>query len=171
MFRFHCAPALLLGLSCAVHSVAHADEFDREISFNIAPEPLAAALLDFAEQSKIQVVTAGADLQQYRSGGLAGRYTIRVALQSLLNGTGLAFREVGTGTVSIERSQTPPTPTPAQKATDEGVLTLDTVLVTAQKRAEPDQSVPITMTASRKKPSKCRGCRISATCRAWFPAC
>ena len=154
MFRFHYTPLLLLGLSCAVHSVAHADEFDREISFNIAPESLAAALLDFAEQSKIQVVTAGADLQQYRAGGLTGRHTIRAALQALLNGTGLAFREVGSGTVSIERTQAPalaPAPAPAQKATDEGVLTLETVLVTAQKRAEPDQSVPITMTALSEK--------------------
>ena len=150
MFRFHYTrwPALLLGLSCAVHSVAHAGEFDREINFNIAPESLASALLDFAEQSKIQVVTAGADLQQYRAGGLTGRHTIRAALQALLDGTGLAFREVGSGTVSIERSA-PPAPTP--KSTDDGVLTLDTVLVTAQKRAEPDQSVPITMTALSEK--------------------
>ena len=150
MFQFCYArwPALLLGLSCAAHSVAYADEFDREISFNIAPESLAAALLDFAEQAKIQVVTAGADLQPYRAGGLAGRYTIRVALQTLLNGTGLAFREVGSGTVSIERSEPPASP---PKAADDGALTLDTVLVTAQKRAEPDQSVPITVTGLSEK--------------------
>src|ERR1700743_1626199 len=104
MFRFHYARwrRALLGRLCIVASVAHADGFDRDVSFNIAPESLAAALLDFAEQAKIQVVTAGADLQPYRAGGLAGRYTIRVALQTLLNGTGLAFREVGSGTVSIE---------------------------------------------------------------------
>lgn len=150
MFRFCYArwPALLLGLSCAVHSVAHADEFDREVSFNITPESLAAALLDFAEQSKIQVVTAGADLQQYRSNGLTGRYSVRGALQALLTGTGLAFREVGSGTVSIERSEQP---TAAPRSTDDGAVALDTVLVTAQKRAEPDQSVPITMTAIPEK--------------------
>ena len=150
MFRFCYThwPVFLLGLACVVHPVAHADEFDREISFNIAPEPLAVALLDFAEAAKIQVVTAGADLQQYRTNGLTGRYSVRAALQALLNGTGLAFREVGTGTVSIERSEQP---TAAPKPADDGSIALDTVLVTAQKRAEPDQSVPITMTALSDK--------------------
>lgn len=155
MLQFHYArwPALLLGLCCAAHSVAHADEFDREINFNIAPGSLASALMDFGEQSKIQVVTAGADLHEYRAAGLTGRYTIRAALQKLLNGTSLTFREVGSGTVSIERTQTPvAAPTaPAPEVSEHDVLTLDTVLVTAQKRAEPDQAVPITMTALSEK--------------------
>jgi len=141
-------PVFLLGLSCVVHSVAHADEFDREFSFNIAPESLAAAVLDFAEQSKIQVVTAGADLQQYRTRGLTGRYSVRAALQALLSGTDLAFREVGSGTVSIERSQQP---TAAPKPADDSAIALESVLVTAQKRAEPGQSVPISITAISEK--------------------
>lgn len=135
---------LLLWVLGAILSVAHADEFDREVSFDIAPESLATALLDFAEQAKIQVVTSGAQLQQLQTNGLKGRYSARTALKALLSGTGLTFREVGSGTVSIER---PEQSTAAPKAEDDGAIALDTVLVTAQKRAEPDQSVPITVTA------------------------
>lgn len=96
---------LLLWMLGAILTVAHADEFDREVSFDIASESLAAALLDFAEQAKIQVVTSGAQLQQLQTNGLKGRYSARAALKVLLSGTGLTFREVGSGTVSIERPE------------------------------------------------------------------
>jgi iron complex outermembrane recepter protein len=147
MFRFSYAlgRTLLLSLAlCVVHATAWADEFDREISFDIAPQSLAAAILDFAEQSKIQVVTSGAALEQYRTNGLKGRYSVRAALKALLSGTDLEFREVGGSTVSIEKVA----PTAAiPRSENETAIVLDTVIVTAQKRAEPDQTVPITMTA------------------------
>ena len=147
MFRFSYAlgRTVLLSLTlCVIHATAWAGEFDREISFDIAPQSLAAAILDFAEQSKIQVVTSGAALEQYRTNGLKGRYSVRAALKALLNGTDLEFREVGGSTVSIERAAT----TAAIPRTEnETAIVLDTVIVTAQKRAEPDQTVPITMTA------------------------
>ncbi|HEY0340130.1 MAG TPA: TonB-dependent receptor plug domain-containing protein, partial [Steroidobacteraceae bacterium] len=146
MFRFHYARwrTALLGLLCSVASVAYADGFDRDVSFDIAPESLATALLDFAEQAKIQVVTSGAELQQHQSPGLKGRYSVRVALKTLLAGTGFGFREVGSGTVSIEKSSAA---TAAASPEADGSLTLEAVIVTAQKRAEPDQAVPITITA------------------------
>jgi iron complex outermembrane receptor protein len=137
--------ALFLTLTLFLfHANAWADEFDREISFDIAPQSLAAAILDFAEQSNIQVVTSGAALDQYRTAGLKGRFTARAALKSLLGGTGLEFRKVGEGTVSIE------TPAPASSNSDrvsDGAVVLESVIVTTQKRPEPEQAVPISITA------------------------
>lgn len=82
-------------------SVARADEFDRQVKLDIAPQPLASALLTFAEQSNIQVVTSSSDLQQYKTQGLNGTFSVRAGISALLNGTGLVFRQVGSGTISI----------------------------------------------------------------------
>jgi len=145
---------------CLLQSVAHADEFDREVAFDIAPQSLAAAILDFAGQSKIQVVTSGADLEQYHTGGLKGRYSVRVALRTLLSGTGLRFREVGSGTVSIERADSGPASrdrdglsgansqpaSAAPRAAAEAGPALTEVIVTAQKRDERLQDVPVPVT-------------------------
>jgi iron complex outermembrane receptor protein len=127
------------------HATAWADEFDREINFDVAAQSLAAAILDFAEQSKIQVVTSGAALDRYQTKGLKGRFTARAALKSLLEGTGLEFRKVGDGTVSIETAV--PTSSNSGLGAGQAAVVLDSVIVTAQKRPEPDQAVPISITA------------------------
>jgi TonB-dependent siderophore receptor len=145
----------------ALHAVASAGEFDRELEFSIPPQSLASAVMHFAEQSSIQVVTSSAELERFRSRGLSGRYNVRAALTELLTGTGLTFREVGSGTVSIakrepQRDETAASPagTPIRLAQAEGTPSSDAanasqdavtgvvedVVVTAQRKFRPETS-------------------------------
>lgn len=78
-----------------------ADDFAREATFNISVQPLSSALLQFADQSRIQVLTSSTDLRSCQTKGVHGQLSARDALATLLSGTGLVFREVGEATVTI----------------------------------------------------------------------
>jgi len=80
---------------------ALADDFARETAFNISVQPLSSALLQFADQSRIQVLTSSTDLRSCQTKGVHGQLSARDALAALLSGTGLLFREVGEATVTI----------------------------------------------------------------------
>ncbi len=69
--------------------------------FSIAPQSVSAALLQFSNQSGVQVATATADISKLNSPGVKGLHTIQDALTILLSGTGLGFTPVGANTVAI----------------------------------------------------------------------
>lgn len=146
---------------------AWAGQFEREIRFDIQPQSLASAVLHFAEQSQIQVVTSSGQLEQFQTKGLKGSYSVRSGLSELLSGTGLTFQEVGNGTVSIGK-EAATSLTPANDSlrltqgdepeSDSAVgsastpvsqedLQLQEIVVTAQKRIERLQDVPVPVTA------------------------
>ena len=72
-------------------------------SFDIAPQPLADALLLFGQQSGMQV-SAHADLVRgLSSPGVTGTMAREDALSSLLTGTGLTFHQTGVDTVTLAK--------------------------------------------------------------------
>lgn len=86
----------------AWHATARAEDvLDRGMNFHISPSPLSSALLEFSTQSGLQVAAADADVSHLNANGVNGTYPPRVALDLLLHGTGLGFRQVGTTTVAI----------------------------------------------------------------------
>lgn len=117
-FRNGFRRAALLGIVMVglLSANVRADDFGREIEFHIAPQSLASAVLHFAEQAQIQVVTSSTELERLKSQGLSGRYNVREALTALLIGTGLTFQEVGNGTISIGKD------TGAHKESDAAAL-------------------------------------------------
>jgi iron complex outermembrane receptor protein len=82
---------------------------DPALEFSIPAQSLSSALMQFAEQSSVQVLTASSDLQGYRSAGVSGRLSVEAALEALLRGTGLHYRRVAGSTFSIS----PPGPATA----------------------------------------------------------
>jgi iron complex outermembrane receptor protein len=78
-----------------------AGELDRVVEFAIAPQALASAIIQFADQSGIQVVTAGEEVARMQSPGVSGKHTITDALHQLLRGTGLRFVPVGNSTIAL----------------------------------------------------------------------
>ena len=58
-------------------------------SYDIAPQSLAHALLQFSETSGIKVFFSTELAQGLKSGGLQGSFSPEQALQKLLNGSGL----------------------------------------------------------------------------------
>ena len=70
---------------------AHADVLDRVRSFQIKPELLRQALLDFARQAHVQIIFRRIPTTDAQSVGVAGRITGREAVNRLLQGTGLTY--------------------------------------------------------------------------------
>lgn len=92
---------VLLAFALVPLVAAATDVLDREVSFAIAPAPLATVLIEFSQQSGIQVAAADPDISRLHSDGVTGTHPIRDALQTLLQGTGLGFMSLGVNTLAI----------------------------------------------------------------------
>jgi Secretin and TonB N terminus short domain len=93
---------LMLVAVMAWHGTARADDImDRQIHFHIPASPLPSALIEFSTQSGVQVAAADAAVSNLKSNGVNGTYSVRAAMAMLLQGTGLAYSQAGTGTVAI----------------------------------------------------------------------
>lgn len=84
-----------------VETRPRAGDLDRVVEFSIALQPLSSALIEFADQSGIQVVTAGEEVARLQTQGVSGAHSISAALNLLLKGTGLRFAPVGASTVAL----------------------------------------------------------------------
>lgn len=69
--------------------------------FDIPPQPVPSALLAFSSQSGIQVTSSAEMLEGKESPGVVGRFTARIALDKLLEGTGLHYDVVDGNTIAI----------------------------------------------------------------------
>jgi len=155
-----------LGLSVLVASVAWAGNLDRSVAFNIPAGALSRALIEFSKQTHIQVLSAGAETKSATTDGLVGTFTLRDALSRLLRKSGLHFRAIGSDTVTVEAStggrsnqngyQTDPplSNSPSSKssrmssgedANPNSDTTLETIVVSAEKRTERLIDVPMSV--------------------------
>jgi len=73
-------------------------------SYEIASGSLANALNDFAEQSGVQLIYAGALVEGRSSPGLRGNLGTAEALSQLLSGSGISFRQTGANAFTLERA-------------------------------------------------------------------
>ncbi len=98
-------------------------------TFDIPPQPLAAALGIFGQQSGRQITVDGALVRNINTPGVQGSMVIGAALDRLLSGTGLTYSLPSRTTISIHR---------LAGAGDQGALQLDPVRVQA---ATPPQAL------------------------------
>jgi outer membrane receptor protein involved in Fe transport len=121
---------------------AHAAE--DQTQFDIAPQPLSSALNEFATQSRMAVLFTP-DLTGARlSPGLSKTAEPETALAMMLQGTGLSWKRNGDTFVIVSASD-PQSGSAAGDGADQG--TVQALIVTAQKREENIQDVPIAMSA------------------------
>ncbi len=155
-------PYLLSGLAsaaliaCAMPTPAYAQ---RVYDFDIPAQDLGSALRAVARTSGVQVIFDGSAMRGKRSARYRQRAAPEAALQTLLRGTGMGFRRDGgiyvivpASTVSqpmASAAPPPPPPAPSQAAPQQEAVSEDIaeVIVTAQKREERIQDVPIAITA------------------------
>jgi iron complex outermembrane recepter protein len=97
---------LIASLFLVFINAALAQAFSREVTFNIAAQPLSGAIIEFSKQAEVQVLAAGEQLNGVSSPGVRGRLRIEQALQVLLSGTGLSYKIAGQGTVTLVSSAT-----------------------------------------------------------------
>src|SRR5262245_66088059 len=72
-----------------------------ELTASIAPQPLAQALSEFSAQTGLQVFYVSEIAAQQVSKGASRGMPVRVALERLLDGTGLEFQFLNERTVRI----------------------------------------------------------------------
>lgn len=85
-----------------------------ETAFTIAPQPLASALLRFAEQTGLEVLFDARLARGKTSPGAQGKLTPAAALAQLLAGTGLGYRYTSASAVTLQRSAAPRNGAPTQ---------------------------------------------------------
>ncbi|MET0618054.1 MAG: TonB-dependent receptor [Luteibacter sp.] len=108
------ALALAAAIRVACAAEAPADGFvATPVSFAIAPQPLATALLAWGKQANVQVLTASGSIASWRSGGAQGVLTPNAALDELLQGTDLERESYDARTVVVRQRQKPDNATPA----------------------------------------------------------
>jgi len=134
--RLLCSAAVI---ALASGTVAWADE----ASFNIAPQSLDTALNAFSEQSAHPVLFKSDMALAKRTQGVTGSSDPELALNQLLAGTGLTWKRAGDTFVIVGASD----PQSGSAAGDGAEGTVQALIVTAQKREENIQDVPIAMSA------------------------
>lgn len=146
---------------------------DRTVTVDISSETLGAALIDFSKQTGIQVITPGSSVKGLSTLGVHGQMPASAALRRLLEGTALEFHALGPNTIGITAAAKPTAESPPGASANSGVslvrlsaqsdmrvgeesrgepkgsqqsASLEEVIVTAQKREERLQDVPVPVT-------------------------
>ncbi|HEX5776876.1 MAG TPA: TonB-dependent receptor [Caulobacteraceae bacterium] len=133
--------AWLLGGAAAVAMMHGGAAAAQDTRFDIAPQPLASALNEFSVQSR-QSVLFTTDLANAKSSpGVSGEVEVADALSSILAGTGLTWKRQGE-TFLVMRVDDPQGGSAAG-----GGAEVEALIVTAQKREEDIQDVPIAISA------------------------
>ena len=136
--------SLLCGTAMAVVTMAAAPAFAEGKPINIEPQSLATALREFASQSQQAILVAPSLADGKSSQGVHDTADPEVALAQLLQGTGLTWRRSGEALLIVSASD-PQSGSAAGDGADQG--TVQALVVTAQKREENIQDVPIAMSA------------------------
>jgi len=131
--------------SCAVIALATAAHAQDTAKFDIAGGDLKTALQTFATQTSQEVLFSTDIVAGRRTKGVSAETDPQSALVALLDGTGLTYQRTPTGTLLVVRASDPQSGSAAGDGADAG--TVQALIVTAQKREENIQDVPIAMSA------------------------
>jgi iron complex outermembrane recepter protein len=139
----HCVLWCLAGLAATDSRAAPA-----ALAAEIPSEPLARALTSFADQTGLQVIYVSALAKGRISHAAAAGLPAAEALGRLLAGTGLDFEFLNDRTVKLSERPAPHLEPPSRLAaqTPVGPSILEEVLVTATKREERLDQVPVSAT-------------------------
>jgi iron complex outermembrane recepter protein len=145
------AAAFFAALVLCMGTEAHAAD-DSSKHFKIKARPLADALMEFGVQSGLTVVAPSTLTAGKKASAVRGELAPTEALGRLLKGSGLTFARAADGTIAIQAvASNGPVQASAGESDFDKDLTqpseLQEVVVTARRRSEDLQSVPISITA------------------------
>jgi outer membrane receptor protein involved in Fe transport len=110
-------------------------------TFDVPAQSATTGIAELGRQADIQIVAARRETQGKRVNAVRGDMTVEQALAVLLKGTGLVARRTGSQTYSVIAAGN------AEEAATDTPYIANEIVVTAQKRRESIQDVPIAMTA------------------------
>lgn len=113
-------------------------------TFDVPAQDVTGAVRQLARQAKIQIVVTGRVAKGRKSSAVTGALSVEQALERMLAGTGLVARSTGSGTFVVVAS--PEAVSLAKEAEPLNGANTD-IVVTAQRRQESQQSVPISLSA------------------------
>jgi iron complex outermembrane recepter protein len=170
--RTHASRLLRLFSAASLLSIAApqawAVDLDQRVEFNIPPGKLSGALIHFSKQAHVQVLTSGERAADVTTRGVSGTYTLRGALSQLLESSGLEFKVMSDDAIAVsaiglqttsqrsisEGSETlrlarmdDTNPRGAASAAVAETISLEEIIVTAQKRQERLLDVPVAVSA------------------------
>lgn len=115
--------------------------------FDIEPQPLAAALVEFARQSQQQVLFAPGAVTGKQTSGVRGLLDPLLALQRLLESSDIGFSITRSGAILIGTPTAASDRQSAQMLARTPVGQVEEVIVTARKREERLFEVPVAVSA------------------------
>lgn len=130
------APSALVCM-LAFGGTAHA----QEVSFDIPGGDMGAAVRVYVQQSGVQLVYKVEDLRGIIAKPLKGNFSAAQALRELLSGVPLQVRQESANTFAIIRDGGQ-----ANGAKTDSPIVIEKIMVSAQKRDEDAQQVPISLT-------------------------
>lgn len=169
LLRAACAVMVMTGdLGSAVEATAaEPAAATQSIAFDVKPQALASALDTFALQANRQILFTPEIANGKTTRGIQGSFTIDAALTQLLAGTGLVYSHSAAGMIMVSAADakgasaasgpplapggatldlSPRGPSSQTAPTQRGA-SLEEIIVTAQKREEHLQEVPVPVTA------------------------
>lgn len=139
-------PNLLLGCGIAAVAICIAAPVQaQERQFDIPPQPVVTAISAFGDQAGRRIVAPAGGLENVRSPGVQGNLPVEEALRRLIAGTGLEVVRITENQIILRRAAGM-RPTAAETEAS-ATPALEDIVVTAQKREEAAQQVPIALTA------------------------
>src|SRR5579872_157613 len=165
--RFSSITGLALGLGVASMSFA-APALDTPHSFNIAAHSLGEALRALAKQADLQILFAPALVENQTAPPVNGTLTPRQALAQVLAGTELTAEEQSPGVLVVRPRQQTQAPLVTPRVggasaplpkTEADVAQIEEVIVTAQRREERLQNVPISVSVYNQSTMDVQGTR------------
>lgn len=137
----------VVGLAAGPDARAVARHYD----LNIPKQSLDLALRDLAQQTGLQIALFSDAIDESALvGPILGSQSAEQALRTLLTPSGLSYKVVSEGTIAVLNAKDAPAaagPRAAAPAEEESGARLEEIIVTAQKRQERIQDVPIPVTA------------------------
>jgi len=127
-----CAPPAFMPVPAAAQSVGATT-----LSAAIPAEPIRDALAAFANQTGVQLVYVSGVVHNQRSHAVAAGVGVEEALTRLLQGTGLRYEYLTPNSIRILTAASKSTAAPPEQAAE--------VLVTANRRVESVQDVPMSV--------------------------
>jgi outer membrane receptor protein involved in Fe transport len=137
--------ALLAGVAVAAVISTAAQAQTGPVNFDIASGDLNTALASYAKQSGVELFYQSRIVEGRSTQGLHGSFAPREALDQLLKGTGLVLAMDQSGALVVKEASAPQSGSAAGDGADSG--TVQALVVTAQKREEDIQDVPIAISA------------------------